>query len=677
MKMIQSVLIAAVLGVSLAGLAGRVRVDFATSDGDASDGATPPEGWVYSSIGKSDGTANFNAKADYIMSPEFNHVITNVFIECMSSNDSVVRRLRVIPVEDNSDGIVSNESDAVIFEPQNPKGTQSAKFKEGSGVRKFSIGLTQSGGGTWKVFSAEIIHTGPDELEAAAGLRSEEVSTNSFKAVWNVALAAESYALRVWSVDVADPTYANVAFGTGFDGVVNTGKSSKPVTDDLPTLLGEGWEGALVYAPTNTEGVVQIGNSSDRGWLTSPAWTGSSPAENQSLLIRARRASGKNAGYAMPVSIVRGDAANAGAAVTNAVGTVSLTDQWEYYNLPLSDLAVGDRFLFHSITNGSEKRVWLDSAKVVSGYAPGVVTTNEIFFAEGIASTERTVEGLEEGVCHWAVRSDAAGEDGIWSESVTVNLAEPPPDDTPGGSGGGEGNDIPTPIDFLLDAWRVSQMADDARTADFGIVTNIVKSATGNWTNGVSIVGVYAFKDADAHTQLRFDTRKATAGGLYASHTNTINETSYSLSLLGASGNEHSIEIPICNDDSAHRRLIGFNVDFNAYQWTFKGEGAEDRRLLFEWAATSNATSRPAAAGWNMAEGATFTSLPTLPEACERATYYTQEKSFSIDEISVPHGGVLWIRWRTEKKSAHPVMGINEVRISVRFETEPTLIRVR
>ncbi len=404
-----------VFGGILPSVAGTVFVDF-TEIGESSDGnIIPPDGWWQFGVSKTSEGASFNAKTDVLVTPIYDtHTITNVAITCKCS-ESATRRLMVVPIVRTSAGMATNEAAAVTFElKKEGVSEQIVSFDETLKTCAVKIVLEQQGSGTWTLYSVTIKDTGPEILVAPTGLLSDNVTSNSFTASWNAVLAAESYALRIWQELIGDPTYTAAAFEQTFNSQANENKSAKNIDKDLVSRLGEGWEGTLVYLPAQSDGVVQIGNSSTRGALLTPEIKPLEGVE-QTLLIRARRCPSKNKGALMPIDLVRAE-------TTNTVTVFTLTDEWMYHAASLKDLIAGDRLLFHSMTNGSERRAWIDSVQIVSGYAPGVVTTNEIFWKEGITETTQTVTNLQEGAYSWAVRADATEQGQLWSETRTVSI---------------------------------------------------------------------------------------------------------------------------------------------------------------------------------------------------------------------------------------------------------------
>ncbi len=423
-----------VFGGILPTTAGTVFVDFATDEN-----VTPPQGWNYSGIGKTDGHAAFNAMADTMSSPTYAHTVTNVSVLCKCSNQTATRLLRIIPLTVSSGGVVTNEDAAVTFEnPNEDESVREASFDETVGANAFLIGMTGSGSGNWTLYSATVKHTGPEILVAPTGLQSEDVTSNSFTATWEAALAADSYALRVWQEMVGDPSFTTTAVLQNFDALTNANKTAKKIDDELVFRLGTDWDGTLVYVPARSEGIVQVGNGSSEGWLLTPAWTGPVMAD-PTLLVCARRYPHEKEGTRMPIDLVRGD-------TTNAVAEFTLTDVWTYYAAPLTDFAIGDRLLLHSLANGRGKRALIDSVQIVSGYVPGVVTTNEVFLKEGITETTQTVTNLQEGVYSWAVRADATDQGQLWSEVTTVSI-EPAEDEEEEEAEKPEGPQSPTGLE--------------------------------------------------------------------------------------------------------------------------------------------------------------------------------------------------------------------------------------
>ncbi len=637
------------LGVGLPVTAGTVFVDFRTTTGTVKEGAAEPQGWSYSSIGKADNHAYFNAAADGMASPIYEYPITNVSVLCRCSSADASRLLTIIPLTVTPESVVTNELYMRSLSPGTEKDTQAASIDPAAGANAFLMVTTGGSEGNWTVYSAVIRHTGPESLVAPTGLRSENVTSNAFTASWEAVPAAEFYALRVWQEIEDSPTCTAEAFAEAFDRADNLDGGQKTITDKLETWIGTDWKGDKIYLPKNSKGIVQIGNTSTRGWLLTPAWTGPRK-EDQTLVIRARQHPEMEDGTLMPIDLVHD-----GGEATNAVEVFRLTDKWAYYTAPLQEFSAGDRLLLHSVTNGSQKRAWIDSVQIVSGYVPGDVTTNEVFWREEITETAQAVTNLQEGVYAWAVRADASGEDGLWSAPATVSIA------ADGASGAG--------------VWRTSDFVGGLKVADFGMVTNVIKVI--DWTNGVSVAGFHAYTDGEVEEQLRRDSGKASAAGLYASAMKEEGRAPvHSLSLLAAGKKDVALELRILNDAPAERILCGADVAFTAYQWTFTTNSAGERvaqTLAVDWAVTTRAGVRPAETDWRTVEDAAFAA----DEKPASASYRAAARSFVTGEIDVPAGGMLWVRWRVGECTHAPMLGVGDVRVKIAFRREPTVLIIR
>ena len=199
--------------------------------------------------------------------------------------------------------------------------------------------------------------------------------------------------------------------------------------------------------------------------------------------------------------------------------------------------------------------------------------------------------------------------------------------------------------------WRVSEFAGGARCEGFAWATNVTKATP--WENGVTVPGFHAFRNGEAVVSVGRDSGRAAVAGLYASCPADGPRT---LSLLGSSGAEMTLELHVLND--GREALAGAQVEWAACQWTFPE--SEPRALSFDWAVTRTA-ERPAEDAWRKEEGAGLASVPAAPDG---AAGVAVARAASCDRAGLPPGGMLWLRWRAPRLAGCPMFGVGNVRVA-------------
>jgi hypothetical protein len=177
----------------------------------------------------------------------------------------------------------------------------------------------------------------------------------------------------------------------------------------------DGWDGASIYVPVRSAGVLQIGKTDSVGWLVSPPLP---TAGKCALVVRACAQQLQN-DHTLPVFLIRG-------AATNELARVDLTEALADYAVTLPAVAAGDRLAFKSFSVGSHRRVLLDGLALVSGYTAGAVVTNSVCSAETVAAAApfRIVEGLQPETDYaFSVRAVTGGERSASSAVCTVRTA--------------------------------------------------------------------------------------------------------------------------------------------------------------------------------------------------------------------------------------------------------------
>ena len=148
--------------------------------------------------------------------------------------------------------------------------------------------------------------------------------------------------------DISVPFPGQEPFQCDFAEISNYGGNPLNLADGhdrLHAAYGE-LAGHNVFAPTNTSGVVQLGSTSDGGWLL---LSGVESYKSAKLVVRARKYPGDAASRnTMPVfGICEGG--------TNELGRIELSDEMEDHVLDISELQGGTQLLVRSAptSNGS------------------------------------------------------------------------------------------------------------------------------------------------------------------------------------------------------------------------------------------------------------------------------------------------------------------------------------
>ena len=457
---------------------------------------------------------------------------------------------------------------------------------------------------------------------------------NSLRFSWKAIPDAAGYLVEASTNAVTPAKEGETLWQETFPGVF---KSNLSTTIELSSLNfvtdSKNWNGTNVYSCTTTNHAIQLGNTVGKGMLE----TGPLGLEGTGRVLKftAWCREGRN----MPFEIVNDDQ-------TNLTTDVVLSKNSTEYLLPLPELTPGDGLVFHSTTNAQSGRVCLGEMSILADYTLACTTTVTFIDRQMVTDCTFSLEGLATTVVSLRVGAIYEGVTN-WSEVVAVDLAKP----------------------SATSVWRVSEFVNGEKSEDFGLTTNILKETS--WDNGESIAGFHAFAGGQEVTSIRKDSGKSTIAGLYASFTNDA-AGAHSLSLLGTSGKDVSLELRIVNDSPVRKVLSGADISYLAYQWTFPEKGTK-RTLEASWAVTETATIRPDESAWMPAEAPFIAGVE--PE--EGKTYRREHRGFSTGTIAVSPGGMLWIRWRVAKESNSPMLGVGDIRVRVEFRRLPMVIHFR
>ena len=354
---------------------------------------------------KEGGYTRLNTKDDYVISPDFTNVVTQVVMRVKCSNVGTERFLTLIPTI-SQDGARSQ-----VAVPTESLMNETFTWTLSEDVRGFRLqNDTGKGVVTWAIASLTVFCT--PRVVAPTGLRDDAPCCDAFLASWDGVPGARKYQLR----------YARYETVAVWDFSVLTNTSGNTV--DLPNLKIPESLGALsgtnVCLQGREGGYVQIGKGEKLGCLVLPMPPIAEDAGAMTGVLCAWKYP-KNGKPTMPLYFVAdGD--------TNDLATVELTNERAEYRFPIPAGFAAESILLSSATNGialadQNGRVRVEGFAIVSGPA---VTGD--FRTVGSQGTEKLVRGLSPGGWAWSVRAfDAKGIDSPWSafRFVTLDASKP------------------------------------------------------------------------------------------------------------------------------------------------------------------------------------------------------------------------------------------------------------
>ena len=385
-------------------------------------GTGTTNGWEVGGISRTaaDGLTRVKEIADYARSPEFNFNVTQLVVRVLCSSAATKRFLTITPT------ISEPEAQKHVAERSAKLIEQVFAWNPAEGVRQFRLqNDTGEGSTSWGIASLAVY---TDRIEPPTGLREDALYRDAFAAAWNPASRSVRYDIRYASVTRIPPSYETIAEWS-FLSLTNAHGGNPRTFDqlkkDYPGKLDD-LTGMNVCMEKYTGGHIQIGQSEKLGSLGFPMPPVPEGLRPLAAILRAWKHPDDSKCPTMPIYWAAGG-------VTNDLATVELTVDKKEYRFPIpKDVAI-ESVILSSTTNlmtqkESHGRVRVESFAIVSGYDPGLVTTNE-FGTIGMRATAKVVPDLAPGEWLWAVRSfDAEGRDSPWSafRSVTLEASEPP-----------------------------------------------------------------------------------------------------------------------------------------------------------------------------------------------------------------------------------------------------------
>ena len=336
---------------AVSGVVETVRFDAALTNSTA---------WTYESVASSTKGYALKSQDSLVESPEFWFCVTSVVLE-VSTSGSVTRSVVMSPaVPENAR---AGDASVTCTPTQGTDSTCTAAWDASLRVRSFSLSAT-TGAGYIYLKSATIL--GVALLEEPSSLLADAAKYNRVTLCWENPDGASAADVEI-EKDISVPFCGQEPFQCDFAEISNYGGNPLNLADGhdrLHAAYGE-LAGHNVFAPTNTSGVVQLGSTSDGGWLL---FSGVESYKSAKLVVRARKYPGDAASRnKMPVfGICEG--------VTNELGRIELSDEMEDHVLDISELQDGTQLLVRSApaSNGSYSgngRVQLAFMGVAASYA--------------------------------------------------------------------------------------------------------------------------------------------------------------------------------------------------------------------------------------------------------------------------------------------------------------------
>ena len=392
-------------------------VDIAALIAAVGAGISETNGWTLSGLGMyAAGTAGANSPAcvkfdtlgDSLSSPDFGATIIglDIGVRCSATNNAT-RLLHVRSMDDAEKGVVATCDKGDKYEIKSLLLGDSADFSQFKIVLEGTLKT-----GNWGIGLLKVITANPIAAPAALAV----VKTNMTSCVLEWVNDGNVVSNRVDAYIVESGIGDDVVFKTGFDDFRGNSTTPKDFTGDIPELLGDSFSGVRVYGAAGTNGICQLGTGKDIGILR---YAGLSSYEGVNLAMTAKRHVGDNADTIVAYEWV---------GTTNAIATLSLTDEYAEYIVDLSkdshgnDVPGGAAILLGYYTTKSSRRVLIDSLSIVRTGADvsTLIDSRWIQASQGVASfsTKGALALPPKANCRFVVFSQNA--DGCISEGATV-----------------------------------------------------------------------------------------------------------------------------------------------------------------------------------------------------------------------------------------------------------------
>ena len=489
-------------------------------------------------------------------------------------------------------------------------------------------------------------------LSVPAHLVVDNVSSNSFSAVWDAVEDAEEYTFRLWREEQR-PYSGDFVWNETFEGLMNVAENNNTEwsarMDELPFDV-PGWTGSVVRHAAGCGGAIQVGTGSNPGMLLSPPLPAAAGLKLVVEGLFPNRATGT-----MPVKLVQGG-------MTNDLEDVAFNKTLQEKVIDLPALSAESQLLFSSPTNGTEHRVRLESVAVVSNYVAAGIAELDVPGWEAYVTTEPCVDvtGLSTGTYHCAVQAFDGTVRSAWSEPASVTLVEevaPPPE--------------VDPITLMIPLTNT----DCIYTNDW----NWLGADGGVCTNGMVGLGVLAAKSKTAwNGNLSAVTNgyKFSQGGFYSQAMADASDRAFVMRATG--DDDHVLTVTVVNNGKT--AIESFDIAYLGVQTYDGATNDPPRRLEAAWCTPTAATYPDpfAAEGWTAAPDLDFVELSSVKAGPVFLT--TGIHGVITLEPKLEPGRVFSFRLKLAKGSNAPALGIDNLRLAATFdppEKRPTYVIFR
>ena len=368
-------------------------------------------GWEVSGINRysagEGGYTRLNTKDDYVLSPDFTNVVTQVVMRVKCSNVGADRFLTITPT------ISQVGARRQVAVPSESMMDETFTWTLSEDVRGFRLqNDTGKGTVTWAIASLTVFCT--PRIEPPTGLREDALYRDAFAAAWDPAPKAVRYQVQYGSVSRIPPSYETVA-EWNFSSLTNATGNSKNLEGlkgEFPNVL-DGVTGTNLGLQKYDGGHLQIGKDNVAGAMELQL----DAAVPSRICLVTNWRHDKDSSSGCSAFCLCGDGSTNEVILLTA-GANPATDMF----------ALPDGTCTLRVESLKSRRVEMLSVIVATDYDPGSVTTNE-FRTIGTRATAKVVQDLAPGEWLWAARSfDAEGHDSPWSafRSVTLDASKPP-----------------------------------------------------------------------------------------------------------------------------------------------------------------------------------------------------------------------------------------------------------
>ena len=368
-------------------------------------------GWEVSGVDRysagEGGYTRLNTKDDYVVSPDFTNVVTQVVMRVKCSNAGTERFLTLTPTI-SQDGARSQ-----VAKPTESLMNETFAWTLSEDVRGFRLqNDTGKGTVTWAIASLTVFCT--PRIVPPTGLREDALYRDAFAAAWDPAPKAVRYQVQYGSVSRIPPSYETVA-EWNFSSLTNTSGNSKNLEGlkgEFPNVL-DGVTGTNLGLQKYDGGHLQIGKDNVAGAMELQL----DAAVPSRICLVTNWRHDKDSSSGCSAFCLCGDGSTNEVILLTA-GANPATDMF----------ALPDGTCTLRVESLKSRRVEMLSVIVATDYDPGSVTTNE-FRTIGTRATAKVVQDLAPGEWLWAARSfDAEGHDSPWSafRSITLDVSKPP-----------------------------------------------------------------------------------------------------------------------------------------------------------------------------------------------------------------------------------------------------------